>query len=262
MLIALFLFFTIQVKAQTNKTKVILLGCFHFDNPGLDVAKFENADIFSAKRQQEVIEVVNKLQRYKPSKIFIENIPSSQAMYDSLLQQYKAGRFELKASETYQLGFRLAKELNLTTLYPVDYRESVFPIDSLMKSAADAGQSEFIQRFKVMIDSVEKYFNESIQKNTVKDLLLEQNTANVIDVQTAFYFDLLAAGKKGNHVGPYLTSEWWRRNMIIYENILKNLDGKEETILVIFGSAHTALLHNMMKYNSRLELIPVKEILE
>jgi len=27
---------------QEAKTKVLLLGCFHFDNPPLDVAKFEN----------------------------------------------------------------------------------------------------------------------------------------------------------------------------------------------------------------------------
>jgi hypothetical protein len=81
-------------------------------------------------------------------------------------------------------------------------------------------------------------------------------------VQTSIYYDLLVAGKKGNHVGSYLTSEWWRRNMIIYENILKSLDGKEECILVIFGSGHTALLHNMMKYNNRFELIPIHTILK
>jgi len=48
--------------------------------------------------------------------------------------------------------------------------------------------------------------------------------------------------------------------MIIYENILKRLDGKEKTILVIFGSGHTALLKEMMKYNKNFELVPVKSI--
>jgi hypothetical protein len=251
-----------ETNAQYRKTKVILLGCFHFDNPGLDVAKFANADILSAKRQQEVLEVVNKMKRYNPSKIFIENTPSTQPYYDSLLQQYKIGKFDLKASETYQLGFRLAKELNLTTLYPVDYRNAEFPFDSLMKSAGDAGQFDLIRGFKSIIDSVEKHFNESLQKNTITEMLLEQNTAHAIDVQTSIYYDLLVAGKKGNHVGSYLTSEWWRRNIIIYENILKSLDGKEECILVIFGSGHTALLHNMMKYNNRFELIPIHTILK
>jgi hypothetical protein len=79
-------------------------------------------------------------------------------------------------------------------------------------------------------------------------------------LQVGAYFDFLVAGKQGNHIGSYLTSEWWRRNMIIYENILKNLNGKEEKILVIFGSGHTALLREMMKYNENFELITLKSL--
>ena len=68
------------------------------------------------------------------------------------------------------------------------------------------------------------------------------------------------AGKEGDHVGSYLTSESWRRNMVIYENILKRLDGKEKKILVIFGSGHTALLCELMKYNKKFELVSVRSI--
>jgi len=49
--------------------------------------------------------------------------------------------------------------------------------------------------------------------------------------------------------------------MVIYENILKRMTGKEERILVIFGSGHTALLNEMMKYSKRLEVVPVATVL-
>jgi hypothetical protein len=91
---------------------------------------------------------------------------------------------------------------------------------------------------------------------------LRENTAATINVQTEFYFRLLPVGKEGNHVGSYLVSEWWRRNMIIYENVLKRLDGNEKRILVIFGSAHTALLQEMMRYNSNIELVSAEDILK
>ena len=116
-----------SVTAQQPKTKVVLLGCFHFDNPGLDVAKFENANILSEKRQQEVREVLNKLKAFKPDKIFVEAPVEMQAKLDSNLSNYKSGSFTLKGSETHQLGFRLAKELDLQKLYAVDYQESTFP---------------------------------------------------------------------------------------------------------------------------------------
>ena len=49
--------------------------------------------------------------------------------------------------------------------------------------------------------------------------------------------------------------------MIIYENILKRLDGKEKKVLVIFGSGHTALIKEMMKYNKNFELVSLSSVL-
>ncbi len=242
--------------------KVLLLGTFHFDNPGLDVAKFKSADILSPKRQKEILEVVNQLKAFAPDKIFIESIPERQSKTDSAVEQYKSGNLQLDAGEIDQLALRLAKDLGLHTIYGVDYRDADFPFDSLMKSAAEAGQVDFIADAQKTFDSVENAFNESLQKSTVKELLLHQNTVQDRNLQVGLYFKFLAVGKSGNHVGAYLTSEWWRRNMIIYENILKRLSGNEKKILVIFGSGHTAILNEMMRYNPAFELVPVAKILK
>lgn len=242
--------------------KVLLLGVFHFSNPGLDVAKFKSADILSEQRQKEVLQVVEKLKKLSPDKIFIEDIPEEQSRVDSLLEQYKKGQYTLTANEVDQLGLRLAKELNLPKLYPVDYRDADFPFDSLMKSAADAGQTDIINFVQHIIDTVQTSFNEALQKSTISQMLLRENTPASIKLQNEFYFKLLSVGKEGNHIGSYLVSEWWRRNMIIYENILKRLDGNEKSILVIFGSGHTALLNQMMRYNSNIELVSAESILK
>lgn len=251
---------TLSAIGQEAKTKVLLLGCFHFDNPGLDVAKFENVNILSEKRQQEVLEVVEILKQFKPDKVFVEVPAELQGRLDSNINKYKSGQFILKGTETHQLGYRLAKELNLSTLYAVDYRDAQFPFDSLVKSATEAKQYDLLGYMKRSIDSVQNDFNESLKKNTVRQLLLNQNTDAASKLQVGGYFDFLVAGKEGNHIGSYLTSEWWRRNMIIYENILKRLDGKEKKILVIFGSGHTALLKEMMKYNKSFELVQLKSL--
>ena len=252
-------FLTASALGQVPKTKVMLLGCFHFDNPGLDVAKFENANILSEKRQKEVMEVVEILKQFKPDKIFVEVPVELQGRLDSNISKYKSGQFTLRGTETHQLGYRLARELNLP-LYAVDYRDAQFPFDSLIKSATEAKQFSLLGYMKRSIDSVQNDFNESLKKNTIRELLLNQNTDAAAELQVGGYFDFLVAGKEGNHVGSYLTSEWWRRNMIIYENILKRLDGNEKKILVIFGSGHTAILKEMMKYNGNFELVPVKSM--
>ena len=151
-----------------------------------------------------------------PIKFFFESAPENQQKIDSQIVQYKAGKFALGANEIQQLGFRLAKDLNLPTLYGVDYRDADFPFDSLMKSANEAGQTSLLSFVQKVIDSVQTAFNEHIQKSTVSEMLVWQNSAESNFSGVDFYFRLLPAGKPGNHIGSYLTSEWWRRNMIIY----------------------------------------------
>lgn len=255
-------FIAIAGNAQQKKTKVLLLGSFHFHNPGLDVAKFENANILSPGRQAEVLEVVQKIKQFRPDKIFIEIPVERQQWLDSSFNKYKAGELKLSASETQQIAYRVAKELNHLGLYAVDYTEANFPFDSLMKSATAAKQFEFLGMVKQAIESVEKDFNESLKTKTVKEILLQQNSPEFIQMGVGIYYEFLIAGEKGNHVGSYLTGEWWRRNMVIYENVLKTLNGKEERILILFGSGHTALLHEMMKYNQKLELVPLADVLK
>jgi len=131
----------------------------------------------------------------------------------------------------------------------------------LMKSAAVAGQMNVISFVQKAIDTVQKSFNEALKKLTITQMLLRENTPEGIKMQLEFYFKLLPVGTPENHIGSYLVSEWWRRNMVIYENILKQLSGKEERILVIFGSGHTAILNEMMKFNSDIELVPVEKVL-
>lgn len=251
--------------AQQKKeklVKVLLIGTFHFDNPGLDVAKFKGADILSPKRQQEVEEVTGLLKEFAPDKIFIEAIPSRQSQIDSSFSLYKAGKKELGASEVEQLGFRLAKQAGLPTVYGVDYQEAEFPFDSLMKSAVEAGQTDIAAYVQKTIEAVQNEFNEALQKLTVKEMLLRENSEELISLQHEFYVKLLPAGKPGNHIGSYLVSEWWRRNMVIYENILKQLNGSEEKIMVIFGSGHTAILNELMKFNPSIQLLSVSEVLK
>lgn len=251
--------------AQQQKEKqveVLLLGTFHFDNPGLDVAKFKDADILSPQRQKEVEAVTTLLKQLGPDKIFIEATPSNQPQIDSAFALYKAGKKALSASETEQLGFRLAKQLGLSTVYGVDYHEAEFPFDSLMKSATEAGQTDITSFVQSTVETVQQSFNDALQKSTIKEMLLRENSEDLMKLQHSFYFKLLPAGKPGNHIGSYLVSEWWRRNMVIYENILKQLNGKEEKIMVIFGSGHTAILHELMKFNPALKLVPVSEVLK
>ncbi len=246
----------------TKETEVLLLGTFHFANRGLDVAKFEDVKILSEKRQKEVEEMVAMLKKFSPDKIFIEVPTTSQKKYDSLYVAYKNGTHTLTGNETQQVGFRLAKECGLASLICTDYNNVSFPIDSVMKEMMVNKQMDMLQYFQNAIQREQNDFDEEIKTKTITQMLLDANTEKIYHKLVGVYYFFLKAGDKTNHAGSFLASEQWRRNMYIYENILKNLDGKEKRILVLYGTTHVAMLKEMMKYNESLKMIPVMNVLK
>lgn len=247
--------------ASSKKTEVLLLGFFHFTNSGLDMAKFDDVNVLSEKRQQEVRDLVAKLKKFKPDKIFIEVPATSQKKYDSLFAAYRDGIHKLEASETQQVGFRLAKECGLSGLHCADYRNASFPMDSVLKIMMANKQMDMLQYLQTGIQTMQADFNEQLKTKTITRLLVDGNTDKMYNLLVGTYYFFLKAGDRTNHAGSFLASEQWRRNMYIYENILKSLDGSEQRILVMFGTTHIAMLKEMMKYNKEITIVPVTKIL-
>ena len=99
--------FSSSAQSNPKRIKVVLLGTFHF-NQSLDSASKLHSHLFSAKRQQEVGELVGKLVKQKPDKIFLEFTEKNQPFYDSIYRDYLNGRepavIKTKANEIFQLG--------------------------------------------------------------------------------------------------------------------------------------------------------------
>lgn len=101
-----------------------------------------------------------------------------------------------------------------------------------------------------------------LSKSTIQQLLIWENTEAMNAANVGFYFKLLEAGDIKNHIGSYLVSEWYRRNLVIYEQMLKELNGSEKRIFVLLGQGHTAMIRQFVKYNHDLELVSVDSILK
>src|SRR5438067_1757182 len=105
-------FFTLTACAQDTKTEVITLGVFHLNFPNLDVNKISNGDqidVLEPVYQNQIIGIVNKIYRFRPTIIVIERQPAEQHKTDSTFNAYKSGSYDLKRNEEEQIGFRLAK---------------------------------------------------------------------------------------------------------------------------------------------------------
>jgi len=132
---------TLAVAAVIAKPRVMLLGTYHFANPGLDAVKVTQRDTLGPERQKEILDVVDRLAAFKPTKILLEVVPERQADLDAHYASFAAGTSPLTANESQQIGFRLAKRFG-AKLVAVDYRSDM-DFDKVFGFAAQNGMAEF-----------------------------------------------------------------------------------------------------------------------
>ena len=116
-----------------HKTKAMVLGVFHFQDAGLDSYKPKFPfNILEVKRQIELDSLLNRVMKYKPTKILLEwNRIKRDSITNAQYQQYLNGSFSMddKANEVYQIGFKLAKKLGHERVYCSDASADWFGVE-------------------------------------------------------------------------------------------------------------------------------------
>ena len=118
--------------------KVLLVGSWHFNYPGLDSHKAteeEKINIYSAKRQKELEELIDYISQFKPTKITVESGRNTGYLLKNY-ERYKAGTRELYANERSQIGMRLVDRFNLDTIYGVDAYPLILELNDKKDSLA------------------------------------------------------------------------------------------------------------------------------
>ena len=62
-------------KAQTPEISVLILGTYHMSNPKLDLVKTDIRDTMGADRQKEIVDLVAKIAKFRPTRIVVEAVP-------------------------------------------------------------------------------------------------------------------------------------------------------------------------------------------
>lgn len=246
------------------KTQVVLLGMYHLNNPGQDVAKVTVDDVLGAKRQAEIRRVVDALKAYAPEQVFTEYSTDQQARLDSLYRVYIAGGRRDKRGELDQIVFRMAGELGLKPgqIFGVD-AVGDFPYDSLMNVARSAGQQALLSEMNQTIIDYTGWFNKYLRDHTVGEVLLALNTPEQYRWDLGGYANLVSqVGGLDNSVGAYLTAEWYKRNIYTHSHILKRITPGTKRILVVFGASHAAVFNHLFGLSNRFEVVPLPQVLK
>ncbi len=243
--------------APRGRAEILVLGTYHMANPGHDIFNVSADDVLSPKRQAEIGELLEVLKRFKPTKIAVE----STVYEDRRPKQYAdylAGTYTLTRNEIDQIGFRLAKELGMKAIYPVDF-DGDFPWQRVINYAKGKGQSQVMDQITSEIGEMVKQWDAYLHSHTVLETLLFMNDDTNVAQDVGFYYREAHLGEPGDYAGPDLLVSWYQRNIRIYNNITTIVESPNERVLVIYGAGHLGWLQQFVASDPTMRLRKLSE---
>jgi hypothetical protein len=241
-----------------RKTQLLLLGSYHMSNPGADKFNLESDDVLSPKRQAEIEVLVKKLAAFQPTKIAVE-APFQDSLTLARYQLYLQGKYELRRSEEEQVGFRLAKLLRHSTIYPIDVRMNLD--DGGLEKVIASNPAEHGPRMA----ELEKLGQEAmaqmaewLENGTVSEMLYEMNRPEMLDLNYQLYLKVfLPTVENDNYAGADLVSTWHQRNLRIMSNLHQIGCTPEDRVLVVYGQGHIPLFERIAEDSPYFEVVDV-----
>ena len=243
----------VSLRAQAAPpAEVMVLGMYHFANPGLDVVKTQVADVLSPQKQAEVAAVEEALARFRPTRIAVEDRSEHAARLDSTYAAYRAGRHALSRNETEQLGFRLAARFGHARLWPIDH-DGAFPFEEMMAYAA-RHDTATVARVGGLLREVGVTMDSMQRTRSVAGILQWMNDPATLREAHGHYVSFAAVGAGDGYAGANLLSAWYERNLRMFANI-RRVAQPGERVLVIVGQGHAPILRELVSYDAGLRLV-------
>jgi hypothetical protein len=250
------------VSANAPATEVMILGTYHMANPGRDLHNLKADDVLVDKRQRELAAVADALAKFKPTRVAVEadtdnGAPARLAKY----HDYVAGTLPESRNEVVQIGYRLAKRVQLPEVYGIDV-EGDFPFEAVQKFA-DNGHPDLAKRLGELgadVDRMLKGLDETLNKGTVSQGLRYMNEPKRIAEGNAFYSTMLLYGAGNEQPGAALLTAWQGRNNQICARLVQ-LAKANDRVVVLYGSGHAYLLRRCVQEMPGYKLIEPNDYL-
>lgn len=241
---------------EPEPIKVMVVGMFHFDNPGLDYRNAKIDDMLAPARQAEIAAVSEALSRFQPTKVGVEWAPGRP---DRPYGRYLDGSLPASPDEIVQVAFRIAKTNHLTKVYGLDMPMDL-PFDPAVAFAESHGRQDIIEKITVVSEA-----NVALQERILRDEGVAATLRMLNDSPRAMeshglYRDILKLGAGADQPGLAVVLAWYQRNLGICANLLQAAQPGDR-VAVFFGAGHLPLLEQCVRETPGYELVSALDYL-
>ena len=241
-----------RARAQSSQPiEVLVLGTYHFDNPGRDLNNPKADDVLKPERQRELQALANALTEFRPTKVMVERVVPAPDLVDTSYAEFTPAKLSENRNERTQVGYRVANRMGLKTVYGIDEQPGegepdYFPFGKVASWAkANGAEAEL----KAMMATGAAAANqiEVLQKTrSIAGVLAYFNRPGITDESQTIYYDALAFGDTENQPGADLNAMWYLRNAKIFAK-LQQVAEPGDRILVVYGMGHNYWLRHFAR---------------
>ena len=162
------------------------------------------------------------------------------ARYDA----YLSGSLTLRRSEEEQIGFRLAKMMGHTHIYPVDVKMNLNS-DAVGKLVQENPEKfgHYFSKLQEVGNLAMEEIGKWLQSGTIREVLYKMNDPELERIAHQVYFYTFIPVVEGhNYAGADMVSTWYKRNLQIFSNLNEMATEPGDRILVVYGQGHIPLL--------------------
>ena len=229
---------------------VMVLGTYHFDNPGLDLVNVDADDVLAQRRQDELQLVAERLGAFQPTAIAVEKVPRAGGLIDSGFARFTKTDLTSDRNEIVQIGYRIAHQQGIDRVYAVDAQDGeieFFPFDRIRSFAEKTGQMDLVNSKIAQVQAEVEAIASDREATPMYELLAKENDAERTQrMHSNFYYGLLKFADAEEQPGAALNYGWYARNAMIFANIAASSQPGDR-ILVIYGSGHNYWLRHFVE---------------
>lgn len=213
--------------------EIILVGTYHF----------EQDEELIANKEKEVIELVDYLAHYKPTKVAVE----WEASKDKDLNiEYKKSDRDFLIDEIQQIGFRLAKKLNHEKVYAVNWSGKITKEDmEELNASIQDSYPELLNKMKVISENAPVI---SINTPLVNSFRKLNDNEAIKELERIYLSFVTVTDSKEKMIGFDFLNKWLERELMIFKNIVETTKSNDRTLLII-GSDHLWMLRKLFEGN-------------
>lgn len=221
--------------------EVMVLGTYHFGNPGLDVNNIKIDSVLTPQRQRQLEAVAQALLGFRPTRVMVERESSAPDLAVADYAAFTPARLQTEANEITQIGYRVANLAGLPLVSGIDEQPAAgepdyFPYDQMQAAAQKFGQQALIDEPQAALRKVLAKFEADQKTSSVAQLLVRVNR-DPIYTSMDDYYTWLRIGDRDNQAGADLNAMWYLRNAKIWGKLL-SVAKPGDRVLVLFGAGH------------------------